>query len=467
MFNRFVSLLLIIGCMAWIVYADPFQFHLEENVSPTLVLGFMLLAAYCIGVLLERVGLPRITGYIFAGLFLGPYIFKFYSKEAVTDLEFLNSVALAFIAFSAGGELKISHLRDKLRSILFQVVGGTAVAFVGVTLVIFAISGFIPFMNGFTPVVKLAISSIFGVIAVARSPSSTIAVINETKAEGAYTDTVLSVTIATDVVIIMFFAVVVSAAELLISGGSSISLTFFLELLAEIAVAFVLGFLLGKVIIFLIEKLKMEFPVVITAMGFLVIKFSHLFGEYLHEVHEIQVNIEPLLICMAAGFAVQNFSKHGDVFLERMESVSLPIYIGFFAITGAKINVDVLKSAWVLGLVMVVARTVMIWLGSTISSRLSGDPPTIYKYTWLGFLTQAGVSLGLLAEVVRRFPNDNIGISIQTILVAAITLNQIIGPIALKYSLFKVGDAKVKKKDAGRMQTAKIKLPREPLKAKE
>jgi len=442
MFRRFVALLLILGCMALIVYADPFG--LPEKLSPTLVLGFMLLAAYCIGFILERKGLPRITGYIIAGLLLGPHFLNFYSKEAVADLEFLNGLALAFIAFRAGGELKLANIRDKFKSILFLVTGVTSVVFVGVTLVVFAISRFIPFMSQYEPLVRLTISAIFGIIAVARSPSSAIAIISETKAEGDYTDTVLSVTIAMDVVIIIFFAVIISACKVLIKGGGSVSLVFLLELLAEIGIAFVLGFLLGKLIIFLIEKVKVEFPVVITAMGFLVIKFSHLLGDYLHEVHKIGINLEPLLICMAAGFAVQNFSRHGTEFLERMDSVSFPIYIGFFAITGANIDVDILKTAWFLGLVIVLVRTIMIFIGSYISGKLARDPPKIYKNTWLGFITQAGVSLGLLAEVVRRFPE--IGIPIQTILIAAITLNQVIGPIAFKYALFKVGEAKLKTK---------------------
>jgi len=119
MFRRFVSLLLILGSMALIVYANPFD--LPETVSPTLILGFMLLAAYCIGFILEQMGLPRITGYIFAGLLLGPYFLKFYSKESVDALGFLNSLALAFIVFFvSGGELKLTNIRNKLKSIPFS-----------------------------------------------------------------------------------------------------------------------------------------------------------------------------------------------------------------------------------------------------------------------------------------------------------------------------------------------------------
>jgi Kef-type K+ transport system membrane component KefB len=442
MFRRLIGLLLVVGSMALIIRTDPFG--LPKDMSPTLVLGFMLLAAYCIGFMLDQFGLPRITGYIFAGLFLGPYFLNFYSMQSVKSLSFLNSLALAFIAFCAGGELKLGHLRNKLKSIVFLIAGQTVVVFVGVTLVVFAISGFIPFMSAYDTAAKMAISSIFGVIAVARSPSSTIAIISETKAKGDYTNLVLSVTIAKDVVIIIFFAVVISACEVLLVGGGSVSLSFLLELLAEIIAAFVLGFLLGKVIVFLIEKVKVEFPVVITVMGFLVIKFSHLLGDYLYDIHEIRLNLEPLLICMAAGFTVQNFSKHGSTFLKRMDDVSLPIYIGFFAITGASINISILKTAWFLGLIVVAVRTLMLFVASYVSGKLSGDPPRIYYNTWLGFITQAGVSLGLLAEVVRRLPQ--IGPAIQTILIAAITVNQVIGPVAFKYALFKVGEIKAKKK---------------------
>jgi len=440
MFRRLMSLLLILGCMAIIIYGKPFE--LPETVSPTLILGFMLLAAYCVGSILERFGLPRITGYICAGLFLGPYFLKFYSKNAIAELSFLNSLALAFIAFCAGGELKLTNIKKKLRSIIYLISGVTSVVFVGVTLVVFLISGFIPFMSGYGLTLRFAISAIFGIIAVARSPSSAIAIISETKAEGEYTDTVLSVTIAMDVVIIILFSIIISICEVMITEQASIPPLFFIELLLEITIAFVLGFLIGKLIVFLIEKVHVEFPVVIVAMGFLVIRFSHLLGEYLHSTHKISLSLEPLLICMAAGFTVQNFSKHGKTFLERMDNVSFPIYIAFFSILGASIDIELLKKGWILGMVIVVSRTVMIYIGSYFSGKLARDKPKIYKNTWLGFITQAGVSLGLLMEVVRRFPE--IGMPIQTILIAAITINQIIGPMAFKYGLNKVGESNLK-----------------------
>jgi len=314
------------------------------------------------------------------------------------------------------------------------------VIFVGTAATVMLISSMIPFMAAYPFPVKLAIAGIFGVISVARSPSSAIAVISETKAKGEYTDTVLSVIIATDVLIIVLFGVVISFGQVLITEGSSIDPVFLVGLIFEILVSFVFGFILGKVTIFLIQSVKVEFSIVILGVGFLVIKFSHFLGDFVHGTYNIGVHLEPLLICIAAGFTVQNFSNHGSVFLKKMDGISFPVYIAFFALTGASINLEVLKSGWVLGLVLVVVRAVMLAAGSVVSGRLSGDDPKIYRKTWLGFVTQAGVSIGLLTEVARRFPE--VGIPIQTILIASITVNQIIGPILFKHALIKAGDTK-------------------------
>jgi Kef-type K+ transport system membrane component KefB len=373
-------------------------------------------------------------------MLLGPFFLNFYTLSGIEDLHFINSLALAFIAFSAGGELKLSQLKRKLKSIFYLIGTVTSVVFLGVTLIVLALSNFVPFMKGFDLIGRLFIAAIFGVIAVARSPSSAIAIISETNAEGDYTDIILTVTIAMDVIIIMLFAIVMSLSGISFHTGSQIDILFILYLLIQIILALFLGFLLGKGIVFLLEKVKVEFPVVILAMGFLVTKFCHLLGEYLAASYEISLHLEPLLICMAAGFTVQNFSRHGDEFIQRMESVSLPIYIAFFAITGASINIEILKTGWVLGIVIVIARILMIQLGCYMGGKLSGDTPQIYRYTWLGFITQAGVSLGLLTEVARRFPE--IGVPIQTILVASITVNQVLGPVAFKYALKRVGDVK-------------------------
>jgi Kef-type K+ transport system membrane component KefB len=431
-----ISFLLIIGTMFIVVKTELIA--AVSSVSSSLVLGFMLLVSYCFGQFMNYLKMPKITGYILSGLFFGPYYLDLINQQTLTDLSFINSLALAFIAFCAGGELKASHVISNIKSILMLVISQSLVVFFGVSFLVYFLLDFVPVFSSANYITRIAVSMMFGIISVARSPSSTIAIISETKAKGRYTDIVLSVTIVIDVVIIVLFGIVISACQLLISNNGSINWSFFLALLFEIFVAIIFGFLLGKFTVFLIEYVKVEFPVVVISTGFIVIKFSHLLGDYLQETRNIAVNLEPLLICMVAGYVVQNYSAHGSIFLRKMESVSLVVYIAFFTMIGSSINIELLKNSWMIGLAIVFVRLVMLHAASYASGKLSRDEPRFYNRYWLGFITQAGVSLGLLTEIVRRFPE--IGVPIQSILIAAITVNQFIGPIAFKYALQKVGD---------------------------
>lgn len=425
---KIVIILILIFAMFFIINSNS-----NKKISPTLMIGFMLLASYIIGDFFETLKLPKITGYIISGLLFGPYILKFYSVETVKGLSFLNSMALAFIAFNAGAELRKKDLIKNIRVITFLTIGVTVFVYLGVTLSIYFLSEIIPFMK-FLPIsAKIGVASIFGVISVARSPSSTIAIINETGAKGSYTNAILSSTIVTDVLIIILFAITISTGEILIKSSKSFNPQFIFYLVIEILLAFFIGFVLGHFILFLMNMVKVEFSILIIALGFFVIKFSHFLGNYIVETYEISLNLEPLLICMAAGFTVQNFSKQGEIFLKRMEKVSIPIFLTFFSITGASINLNTLAQGWFIGVIAFLSRILTIYAGSFISGKMAGAIESITKWGWMGFITQAGVSLGLLSEVLRRFPE--FGTKIQTILIATITINQIVGPILLKYGL--------------------------------
>ena len=444
MIFRFIALLLIVATMLLINHSSVFINDSSTVVPATFVLGFLLLSAYLFGYFGSKVKMPKITGYILAGIFFGPYFLNFLSKDSIKDLNFLNSLALAFIAFCAGGELHLDSIRERLKSIGFMLTGITFVVLTGVTIAVLSMSSYIPFMKDYPFATRLAIALLFGVISTARSPSSAIAIISEVKAKGVFTDIVLSVTIVMDVIVIVLFGIVMSFCQALITPDSTINLIMLFYIILEIFIAFILGFFLGKGLIFLIQTLGVELPIVVAAMGFVVIKFCHILSEQLNEIYNISVNLEPILICIAAGFTVQNFSKYGTKFLHSLDRISLPIYVAFFTITGATINIEILKTGWMVGLIIVFVRVITIYIGTNVSSKLAGDKPIIYKNAWMAFITQAGVSLGLVYEIVRRFPE--IGISLQTILITSITINQIIGPISMKYILQKTGEARLYKR---------------------
>ena len=135
---------------------------------------------------------------------------------------------------------------------------------------------------------------------------------------------------------------------------------------------------------------------------------------------------------------MQNFSPQGEHFLEGMKKTGLSVFIVFFVIVGAGINLEVLKEAWQMAMILGVVRFILICLGFYLGGSVSGDPAQFNRLYGLGFLTQAGVSLGLVSEVVRRFPDW--GPQAGAIIIAVIGINQVIGPITFKYALTRVGE---------------------------
>ena len=286
----------------------------------------------------------------------------------------------------------------------------------------------------------LVVAALLGVFAAARSPSSAIAIIYECRARGPFTETVLGATVVMDVLVIVLFAAVVSVGQALVVPGGEMSFRFVNTIGIELAGSVLIGILLGWVISLYIEYVKAELVVFILAVAFLVTFFSRQFALALDRFYSASLHLEPMLICVTAGFWVQNFSRSGSLFMEQIDRSSLPIYVIFFSLTGAALDIAALRETWLIAVMMVAVRFVLIWLGAYLGTSLSGDPPRFRSMAGLSFVTQAGVSLGLAGIVMSRFPDW--GAALATTIVAIIALNQLIGPIAFKFALGAVGEAR-------------------------
>ncbi|MBW2123832.1 MAG: cation:proton antiporter [Deltaproteobacteria bacterium] len=406
----------------------------------TVAFGFLLLAAYLIGEIFSTVSLPKISGYIFTGLLFGPHILDFVEIEMVQRLKVVDDLALTFIALAAGGELRVKDLRSRYRSILYTIFFLTTVVWSGVTLFVLSTHGLVPFTREMGFPVLFSVALLFGVISVARSPSSAIAIIKECRARGPFTEGVLGVTVAMDVVIILLFAATVSVAGVLSQSDGSFHAGLLLVLSAEILLSLSLGYLVGLFMAFYIKRIRVYLAVFVLGITFSIARFSYYLGAFMEESFHVAFHLEPLLICMAAGFIIQNRSSEGERLMNAIDRSSLPVYVIFFALTGAALDLDALRQTWHVAISLAGVRLVMIWLGAFLGGRLSGDPPTFYRNSWLAFVTQAGVSLGLAAIVARRFPQW--GVSFATIVVAVIAVNQLIGPVAFKLALARVGETR-------------------------
>jgi len=402
-------------------------------------LGFVMLSAYVLAQLVRLINLPLLTGYIFAGIIAGPYISGFLTIEMVDRLRLIDDLALSFIALMAGGELRLTLIAQRGKSIVLSILFVTALVTGLVMVCIISMGHYFNVTSGFNFISLLIFSVLIGVICVARSPSSAIAVIKECEAKGPFTGMILAVTIVTDVLIIIIFTIAMSLSKILMKGGSVIQLMEISGLMLEILASLVIGVVLGQVISFYINRVRKDFLLFLLFLAFAVARLSIGLNQWMEVQYHISLHLEPLLICMSAGFFVQNFSRFGTYFLESLDKMSLPIYALFFSIAGASLNFDSLILCWPLAIIIVAARMLGLFGGSWLSGIISHDPSVFNRNAWMTYVTQAGVSIGLAQIAARQFPE--IGIHLNTVVLAIIAINQIIGPVAFKLALNNVGES--------------------------
>jgi Kef-type K+ transport system membrane component KefB len=437
--NRIVALALV---LTFISFA---RFRIGEGVvfedaRSTLSFGFLLVAAYLVGDLLARIRIPKITGYIVVGILFGTHTLAFVDMTTVGELKLIYDLALTFIAFAAGGEMRLGELRPRARSIGFTVLSQLIIVFLGVSTFVVLASSLFPYVDPNQSIHIFVVAALLGTFSLARSPTSAIAIISECKARGPFTETMLGVTVVMDLLAIILFAVVVAFGQALVGSAMAMDYRFVGVVVAEVASSIVCGIALGAVVSFYIRRIRADLAIFILCMAFMVTFFSHQLAEFLDEMYRLKLHLEPMLICVTAGFWVQNFSRGGEMLMEQIDRSSLPIYVVFFALTGAALDVDSLRHSWMIAASLALVRFVSIWVGASVGARLSGDPPMFQRLSGLSYVTQAGVSLGLAGIVIRRFPEW--GLELATTFVAVITLNQIFGPICLKYALGAVGEAR-------------------------
>ena len=417
-----------------------------SQLAPVVIIFFILaLASKQFGDYFAKARLPLITGFLFTGMVVGPSVLGLIKTEAVANLRFVDQVSLAVIAFAAGAELRMKELRGRLKSIAWVTVGNISVIFLLGALAVVLFADSIPFLEEAPTTGRVAAGILAGAILVARSPSSAIAIVAELRAKGPFTQLALGVTMIIDVAVIVLFAINSSVASSLISGAG-FDLLFIAVLVGEIMVSVGIGFGLGKLLGFVLGTRLYGFGKIalILVSGYGIFVLAESLHEYSHHHLPFTIFLEPLLICMVAGFSVVNFTRFEQRFERILHDVGPPVFVAFFTLTGASLSLEVLKDTWAIAAILVGVRLVGIVAGSFLGGTLAGDPPQHNRWSWMAFITQAGVGLGLAKEVAVKFPTW--GEEFATVIIAVIVVNQIAGPPFFKWVLQIVGEARLGQK---------------------
>lgn len=369
------------------------------------------------GKVANKLNLPNVTGYLIGGLFLGPSFLKIVSPAEVNIVSFVNEVALAAIAFSIGGEFLLKDIK-RLGKDIFII---TVFEVLGVVLIVFLIMYYI---MGQSFVFSLIIAS----MSAATAPAGTMMVIRQYRAYGPLTNTILPVAALDDALGIMVFGVSLSIAKLSITGGDISILNMIAAPLIEIFGSLLLGGIIGVVFSYIADRAKC--PESLLSMSLAVILGSAGLANYL--------NLSPLLTCMMIGGVLVNLVRNSKRVFKIVNDFTPPIHLLFFTFAGASLDLSILASIGLLGLVYVLARAIGKILGATAGALLVKSDKVIVKYLGLALLPQGGISIGLSMIVSRELPDYSSGII--TVILFSVLVFEIMGPILAKVSITKAGE---------------------------
>lgn len=389
-----------------------------------LLLGLILILGLAAGRLFEKIGIPQVVGYIVMGVLLGDSVTHIVPESLLDNLSALTSIALAFIGFMVGGELKHSVFKKYGKQFFIILLSEGMLAMFFVSALTIAWTG------------NVALGILLGALSSATAPAATVDVLWEYHSRGPLTATILAIVALDDGLALVLYGFAFAFANVLIVGGHLSFQVMLLRPLVEIFGSLALGgaiaLLLDRGLRFVRlrdDKLVVNVGAVLLASGLAV-----------------HFNFSLILTNMAVGLVLTNL--HPDRNEQNFEIIKTfvpPIYIIFFIFVGARLQLGFLPSMGMLGFLYVLGRTAGKWLGSTLGAKVSGAPDTVVRYLGFALFSQAGVAIGLALDIYQHFSafgaaGISLGHMVINVIAATTLIVQIIGPPAVKYAIAKAGE---------------------------
>jgi Kef-type K+ transport system membrane component KefB len=423
--GQLFALTLVVGLFSLLSQLTPQASGSGVVVAAT---GFLLLGGYLLSELFELFRLPHLTGYIAAGVIAGPHLLHFIDHDTVKRLETVNTLALALIALAGGLELRIGVVRSLARSLGVHTGFQTALVLVSQAILFVLLANHVPFARGLPLPALIGISLLWGVLAVSRSPSATLAILSQTHAKGPLARFSLAFVMSSDVVVLVLMAATLTLVRPIIEPGGALSLKSLTAVGHELLGSVSLGTSLGLVLIAYLRLVGAQVLVLVVAIGFAL-------SEGLR-----YLRFEPLLTFLTAGFVVQNLSGQGDKLLHIIEQTGSVVFIVFFATAGAHLDLPLLARMWPIALALCAGRFVATLVAHRAAASVARDDPFLVRWGWASLISQAGLTLGLSAVLARAFPA--VGEALRSLVVATVAINEVVGPIFFKLGLERGGEVR-------------------------
>lgn len=385
------------------------------TLNTLLDLAIMVFAGMFCGRMAKHIHLPNVTGYLVAGLLIGPSVLGLLSDSFLESTSIISDVALGFIAFSIGNEFKLSYFkRVGVAPIVIACLESLfAVLFVVLGLIISGQS--VPF------------SLVLGAIAAATAPAATIMVIKQYRAKGPVTESLLSVVAIDDATALMLFSLSVAVAQAMTNSGAGLGAAL-LSPVKEIGGALVVGAALGFIFLLPLRFFKKQGNRLSLIVGFIFAGLG--LAKWL--------GLSNLLLCMAMGAVIANFSPDVGKLMDICDSVTPPIFMLFFVASGADLKISVLPTVGIIGIIYIVLRVIGKIVGASLGGIFCKCEKAVKKYLGPCLLPQAGVAIGLSLAAGQVVPDY--APQIRAVILCGTLIYELIGPAVTKISLKKAGE---------------------------
>ena len=401
-----------------------------------LIFGIIILLGFICGEVAKKVGLPKVTGFILAGIILNPRLTHIIPMDFAEHTDLIINIALAFITFAVGGTLHYNKIKKLGRSITYITLFEGELAFLITATGIALVSPFfvdIPEMSWAAAFIPIGL--LMGSLASPTDPSATLAVVHEYKAKGTVTSTIMGIAALDDTLGIINYSIAFAAASVLAAHQklnlySSLAFPAY-QIFGAVGFGIIIGLIFNLFTVLLQRETEGVMIVAILAMLALAFGISSL------------VKIDGLLTIMTTGAVVANFNpKKEKIFSMLQRYTDELIFVFFFTMSGMHLDFSIFLTYLPLAIFFVIFRAIGKISGAHIGAAAAKSPPKVKKYTWGGLIPQGGIVIGLALLIKQNPAFSHFSDIIISIIIGATVLHELVGPIISRKMIQAAGEIK-------------------------
>lgn len=401
-------------------------------------LSFAILAGLAISRLTKGLKLPHVTGYLIAGILIGPFCLGalgidgvgFNSLAQIKEISLFSDLTLGFIAFAIGNEFRVSQIKaiGKQATVIAIVQAVLATLLVDAALIglHFVIGDKLPLSAAIT----------LGAIASATAPAATLMVVRQYKAKGKLTDMLLPVVALDDAVGLVIFSVSFGIAKSLESGSLDM-MSILVSPIVEIVFSLVLGAIAGAVLTYVERFFHSNSKRLCLAVTFVMLTVA--LSKLKFNLGPVHCGFSPLLVCMMLGTIFCNLCDYSEDLMEKTDKWTVPLFVLFFVMSGSELEFNVFADLAIVGVgvLYIVARSIGKYFGSFLSAKAVNCDKSIVKYLGITLLPQAGVALGMSLTALQLGASGEL---VRNITLFSVLIYELVGPSLTKIALTRAGD---------------------------